>query len=139
MARLGQFSADELHRRAGLRDSIFRGLGITFAVHGPPEGIERTWPIDLVPRIISVEEWETIETTGDTQGVRSHAWLRSPYRATGGGHSTRPTGSRAGSATSRSGTGATTTKYLRLRGTHAGPEESSLDVRVAVYEGQAQQ
>jgi hypothetical protein len=26
-----------------------------------------------------------------------------------------------------------------LRGTYAGPEESSLDVRVAVYEGQAQQ
>ena len=50
--RLQAMAPPELVRRAGLRDAIFRRLGITFAVYGEQQGIERTWPMDLIPRII---------------------------------------------------------------------------------------
>jgi len=59
--RLGELSADAIDERARLTDSTFRNLGITFAVYGGEEGIERTWPIDLLPRIISAAEWGMVE------------------------------------------------------------------------------
>lgn len=45
---------------AQLADS-FRRLGITFTVYGGDEGTERTWPMDLFPRIIPGEEWAEVE------------------------------------------------------------------------------
>jgi uncharacterized circularly permuted ATP-grasp superfamily protein len=59
--RLAELSADDVEARARLTDSTFRNLGITFAVYGGVEGIERTWPIDLLPRIISAPEWGVVE------------------------------------------------------------------------------
>lgn len=59
--RLSELSTADLDERARLTDSIFRNLGITFAVYGAEEGVERTWPIDLLPRIISSREWEVVE------------------------------------------------------------------------------
>lgn len=59
--RLRLISADELSSRERSRDAIFRRLGITFAVYGEEQGIERVWPMDLIPRIIPAAEWSTIE------------------------------------------------------------------------------
>ena len=61
VARLGLFSADELARRERLRDAAFRTQGITFTVYGEDVGIERTFPMDLIPRVIPAEEWEEVE------------------------------------------------------------------------------
>ena len=61
MDRLDGLGAEELAVRAQLIDSIFRSLGITFAVTGHEEGLERTWPMDLVPRIIPHAEWSHLE------------------------------------------------------------------------------
>lgn len=61
MDRLDGLGAEELSVRAQLIDSIFRSLGITFAVTGHEEGLERTWPMDLVPRIIPHAEWSHLE------------------------------------------------------------------------------
>jgi uncharacterized circularly permuted ATP-grasp superfamily protein len=51
----------ELARRERLRDDAFRAQGITFTVYGDDEGTERTFPMDLLPRIIPPAEWERIE------------------------------------------------------------------------------
>ena len=59
--QLGRFSPDELMRRERLRDEAFRTAGITFTVYGETEGVERTFPMDLVPRIIPADEWATVE------------------------------------------------------------------------------
>lgn len=59
--RLAELGPDDVAARARLTDSTFRNLGITFAVYGGSEGIERTWPIDLLPRIIAAEEWSVVE------------------------------------------------------------------------------
>ncbi len=67
---LSRLSASELEARERLRDSIFRRLGITFAVYGDAGGLERTWPMDLVPRIIPAAEWAVVER-GLAQRVRA--------------------------------------------------------------------
>jgi hypothetical protein len=59
--RLGGFSSAELARREQIRDELFRMQGITFTVYGDEAGIERTFPMDLLPRVIPADEWETIE------------------------------------------------------------------------------
>ena len=69
LERLDGFSAEDLARRERRRDASFRNQGITFTVYGEDEGIERTFPMDLLPRIIDAEEWATIED-GLEQRVR---------------------------------------------------------------------
>jgi uncharacterized circularly permuted ATP-grasp superfamily protein len=61
MQRLADIGEQDLAVRTGLLDSFFRTLGITFALSGEDKGLERTWPMDLVPRIIPAEEWAHIE------------------------------------------------------------------------------
>jgi uncharacterized circularly permuted ATP-grasp superfamily protein len=59
--RLGALSSEELARRERLRDAAFRSAGITFTVYGEDAGLERTFPMDLVPRIIPAAEWAHVE------------------------------------------------------------------------------
>lgn len=61
VARLRQLTPDDLERRERIRDGIFRTQGITFTVYGDDSGIERTFPMDLLPRIIAADEWDVIE------------------------------------------------------------------------------
>lgn len=60
-SRLTTLGIDDFTERARLTDAVFRNLGITFAVYGGDEGTERTWPIDLLPRIIPADEWGMVE------------------------------------------------------------------------------
>jgi uncharacterized circularly permuted ATP-grasp superfamily protein len=60
--RLSRLSSDDLARRERIRDGIFRTQGITFTVYGDDDGVERTFPMDLLPRIIPADEWATIES-----------------------------------------------------------------------------
>jgi uncharacterized circularly permuted ATP-grasp superfamily protein len=59
--QLKHFSADDLARRERRRDAAFRNQGITFTVYEEEEGIERTFPMDLLPRVITADEWSVIE------------------------------------------------------------------------------
>ncbi len=59
--RLRYLSSTDLERREVIRDGIFRSAGITFTVYGDDDGIERTFPMDLLPRLIPADEWEVIE------------------------------------------------------------------------------
>jgi uncharacterized circularly permuted ATP-grasp superfamily protein len=61
VARLRSFSSAELGRRERLRDVAFREAGITFTLYGEDEGVERTFPMDLLPRILPAAEWADIE------------------------------------------------------------------------------
>jgi uncharacterized circularly permuted ATP-grasp superfamily protein len=53
--------ADELDRRQRIADLSFLHQGITFTVYGREEGTERIFPNDLLPRILTSEEWSRIE------------------------------------------------------------------------------
>jgi uncharacterized circularly permuted ATP-grasp superfamily protein len=59
--RLSELTPAELTARSRLRDEAFRTAGITFTVYGEDEGIERTFPMDLLPRLIPADEWAEIE------------------------------------------------------------------------------
>lgn len=63
-------SAEELIFRQQAADVAFLNQGITFTVYGADEGTERTFPFDLLPRILTGSEWQTIET-GLTQRLRA--------------------------------------------------------------------
>ena len=42
-------------------DKAFLTQGITFTVYGDEQGTERIFPFDLVPRLITAPEWQTLE------------------------------------------------------------------------------
>src|SRR5205085_363974 len=42
-------------------DKAFLTQGITFTVYGDQQGTERIFPFDLLPRIITAEEWRRLE------------------------------------------------------------------------------
>ena len=66
----------EKHRQA---DTLFRRLGITFAVYGDEDGTERLIPFDVIPRILDAEEWRTV-SSGVIQRVRAiNAFLNDIY------------------------------------------------------------
>nr|WP_226998704.1 circularly permuted type 2 ATP-grasp protein [Tardibacter chloracetimidivorans] len=52
---------DELLQRQDAAETIFRKLGITFAVYGDDAAEERIIPFDIVPRVISSDEWARLE------------------------------------------------------------------------------
>jgi uncharacterized circularly permuted ATP-grasp superfamily protein len=66
--RLLELPASELRRRQQAADIAFLNQGITFTVYGNDEGTERIFPYDLLPRIITPDEWHTIER-GLTQRI----------------------------------------------------------------------
>jgi uncharacterized circularly permuted ATP-grasp superfamily protein len=58
---LQELPASEFRRRQQVSDLSFLHQGITFTVYGRTEGTERIFPNDLLPRIITNEEWMRIE------------------------------------------------------------------------------
>ena len=67
---LATLSPADVERRQRAADLSFQARGITFAVNQGPEGLEKIMPFDLVPRIITAEEWHKIER-GLEQRVRA--------------------------------------------------------------------
>jgi uncharacterized circularly permuted ATP-grasp superfamily protein len=65
-AALQQMSAEDLASRSVALQRAFRDQGITFSLSGE----ERTFPLDLVPRLVSAPEWDVIER-GVQQRVRA--------------------------------------------------------------------
>lgn len=77
--RLLELPASELQSRQQDADRSFLHQGITFTVYGADEGTERIFPYDLLPRIITSDEWSTIER-GLTQRITAlNLFLRDIY------------------------------------------------------------
>lgn len=66
--RLQELSPEALRQRQQAADLMFLNQGITFTVYGNEAGIERIWPYDLLPRIITDAEWAVVES-GLTQRI----------------------------------------------------------------------
>ena len=58
---VAEMPPDELRRRQQAADLSFLHQGITFTVYGREEGTERVFPYDLMPRIVTTDEWATVE------------------------------------------------------------------------------
>jgi len=58
---LGSLSSEDLQARKGAADLAIKTMGITFTVYSDAGNIDRDWPFDIVPRIISGQEWKQTE------------------------------------------------------------------------------
>ena len=58
---LQQLSIEELNKKEELAKRLFMSQGITFTVYSSGEGIEKIFPFDIIPRIITAGEWSFIE------------------------------------------------------------------------------
>ncbi|MGD8601681.1 MAG: circularly permuted type 2 ATP-grasp protein, partial [Gemmatimonadota bacterium] len=53
---------DEFRKRKEIAEETFLRHGVTFAVYSDEaSGVERVFPFDLIPRVISAEAWETMD------------------------------------------------------------------------------
>ena len=59
--RLGRIPIDELRRRARNAENELYNLGVTFTVYSDKDVIDRILPFDVIPRVLSAEEWRHIE------------------------------------------------------------------------------
>jgi len=70
LQRIAELPDGELLERQQMAErSLFR-MGITFAVYGDDQGVEKIFPFDLVPRVVAAEEWARLER-GLTQRIRA--------------------------------------------------------------------
>ncbi len=79
--RLLELPPEEFQRRQAAADTSFLNQGITFTVYGDEEGTERIFPYDLLPRVITTSEWDTVER-GLTQRITAlNMFLTDIYHA----------------------------------------------------------
>ena len=68
---LASLDPDELLVRQDAADLAIKAMGITFTVYHEEEGsIDRAWPLDIIPRVLSAREWARIHK-GLEQRVRA--------------------------------------------------------------------
>ena len=77
--RLLETPVDEMRRRKQAADLAFLHQGITFTVYGRDEGIEKIFPNDLLPRIITQGEWSKIERGLAQRIVALNLFLKDIY------------------------------------------------------------
>src|SRR5262249_20516427 len=76
---LGEVRADMLDYRRHEAELVFRRIGITFAVYGDTEAQERLIPFDVIPRILSGEEWLVLRAGLEPRGKALNAFLSDIY------------------------------------------------------------
>src|SRR5579862_3744145 len=67
---LDAVNLEQLERRRAEAELLYRRGGITFAVYGDTQGEERIIPHDIVPRVLSSDEWSRL-AKGLEQRVRA--------------------------------------------------------------------
>lgn len=51
---------DDLTARQEAAELAIQTMGITFTVYSEGENIDRAWPFDVIPRVISTQEWDKV-------------------------------------------------------------------------------
>jgi len=59
--RVEQLTKEEFMRRQISAERALMAMGITFNVYSENEGTERIMPVDIIPRIVSAQDWEKME------------------------------------------------------------------------------
>lgn len=67
---LSNVSIQQLAAKRAEAEVLFRRVGITFNVYGEADGAERLIPFDVIPRLISANEWDYL-SKGAVQRVRA--------------------------------------------------------------------
>jgi uncharacterized circularly permuted ATP-grasp superfamily protein len=76
---LAGLAPDQLALKRREAEMLFARLGITFAVYGDENGVERAIPFDIIPRIVTAQAWNRI-SAGCRQRIKAlNAFLRDIY------------------------------------------------------------
>jgi uncharacterized circularly permuted ATP-grasp superfamily protein/uncharacterized alpha-E superfamily protein len=67
---LGRMSPEELGRRRREAAHLLREEGVTYNVHGDPDGLDQPWQLDPVPLLLDSADWAILE-----RGVAQRATL----------------------------------------------------------------
>src|SRR5205085_1732787 len=67
---ISQLPEEILRQKDKLAGELFMNQGITFTVYSDDAGIERIFPFDIIPRILTASEWDHIQK-GITQRLRA--------------------------------------------------------------------
>jgi uncharacterized circularly permuted ATP-grasp superfamily protein len=79
VAQLGAQSGAEYARRQRLADIAFARAGITFTVYADSRGVEKTFPFDLTPRIVTAPDWAVLERGMNQRLAALEAFLADAY------------------------------------------------------------
>ncbi len=58
---LSGLTPDEVVDRQHAVDSTIMDMGISFTIYSEGDNIDRAWPLDLIPRIMTGSEWDRVE------------------------------------------------------------------------------
>ncbi|MGH2566222.1 MAG: circularly permuted type 2 ATP-grasp protein, partial [Ginsengibacter sp.] len=58
---IGDLPQSDMTHKDEMAKKLFMSQGITFTVYNSGEGIEKIFPFDIIPRIITSNEWALIE------------------------------------------------------------------------------
>ena len=61
ISSLRKFDIKRLSARQKAVELAIQEMGISFTVYSEGENIDRAWPMDIIPRIISQREWARLE------------------------------------------------------------------------------
>src|SRR5262247_2025323 len=76
---LGEVPPDLLDRRRVEAEFLFRRIGITFAVYGEAESTERLIPFDVIPRILSSGECDTVRRGLEQRSRAINLYIKDIY------------------------------------------------------------
>ncbi len=71
----------EMTHKVELAKKLFMSQGITFTVYNSGEGIEKIFPFDVIPRIITSSEWTVIETGIKQRLMALNVFLKDIYHS----------------------------------------------------------
>ena len=77
---LSALGPQELITRQKAADAAIRSMGITFTVYHEEGGsIDRAWPLDIIPRVIAVDEWRRVEAGLQQRAVALNMFIDDIY------------------------------------------------------------
>jgi uncharacterized circularly permuted ATP-grasp superfamily protein len=79
--RMTELRVNEFEARQRMVDLLLRNQGVTFTVYSDSAGIEKVFPFDPIPRLITAEEWSQVERGLVQRTEALNQFLRDIYGA----------------------------------------------------------
>lgn len=78
---LASLSDEEMQARRQAAEAAIHAMGITFTIYSEGDNIDRDWPFDIIPRVITSREWQKVQA-GLTQRIRAvNCFIQDLYNA----------------------------------------------------------
>ncbi len=79
LGALGPLDPEMMAERWEEARRLLHQNGVTYNIYGDPQGMERPWPLDMIPLILPASEWESIESGVIQRATLMNALLADLY------------------------------------------------------------